>query len=208
MRETQHPTSPPPEPQWYAAERVRFGGLSDRGEGYAAYSQRSGPGVLVLHPEGSSAPSARAFANGLARRGFTALVPDLPEDLRVLGAAAAHLAQNWHPRLGVVGLPGGGGLALRVAAAVGCDATVIYGETEGEVPPAGARMGPVLVHLPGGGAALDADRLRRELAGAGIEAEIVVGPGEPGLDNLVAPAGEEADASWEITVDFLLRHLS
>ena len=148
MRSTQHPTEPPPEgPSWSAGKDITFGGLSDRGTGYMAYSERVGPSVLLLHDAYGLLPSVRSLTDRFVAAGFTALAVDLYEGrtaesadaagalaagldiadtMKRLSAAAEHLSGNWHPRLGVVGFSTGASLATMLARAVEVDSTVVY----------------------------------------------------------------------------------
>jgi len=148
MRSTQHPTEPPPEgPSWTAGELISFGGLSDRGTGYMAYSERVGPSVLVLHDAYGMLPSVRSLVDRFVAEGFTALAVDLyggrtaddessahalaagldtADTMKRLIAAAEHLSSNWHPRLGIVGFSTGASLATQLAREVDVDATVVY----------------------------------------------------------------------------------
>ncbi|MGH2776217.1 MAG: dienelactone hydrolase family protein [Actinomycetota bacterium] len=144
----QHPTEPPPEgPSWNAGELITFGGLSDRGTGYMAYSERVGPSVLILHDAYGLLPSVRSLTDRFVSEGFTALAVDLYEgmaadnaraadqlaadldiadSMKRLTAAAEHLSSNWHPRLGLVGFSTGASLATMLAREVDVDATVVY----------------------------------------------------------------------------------
>ena len=148
MKSTQHPTEPPPEgPSWSAGELISFGGLSDKGTGYMGYSERVGPCVLVLHDAYGLMSSVRVLTDRFVADGFTALAVDLydgrtAEDAAIahglatgldtaytmkrLVAAAEHLSNNWHPRLGVVGFSTGASLATMLAREVAVDATVVY----------------------------------------------------------------------------------
>ncbi|HET7482615.1 MAG TPA: dienelactone hydrolase family protein, partial [Actinomycetota bacterium] len=76
----------------------------DRGTAYMAYTDRVGPGILIATDDGSITDEARSIADGLAVEGFTAIVPDLgagaPE--RLFAAAVDYLADNWHPRVGLI----------------------------------------------------------------------------------------------------------
>ncbi|HZK50102.1 MAG TPA: dienelactone hydrolase family protein [Actinomycetota bacterium] len=148
MRSLQHPTEPPPEgPSWSAGEHITFGGLSDKGSGYMAYSERVGPSVLVLHDAYGLLPSVRALTDRFVSEGFTALAVDLYEGktadgadaadamaagldildtMKRLTAAVEHLSSNWHPRLGLVGFSAGASLATMLAREVDVDATVVY----------------------------------------------------------------------------------
>jgi len=148
VRFTQHPTEPPPVgPSWTAGELITFGGLSDRGSGYMAYSERVGPSVLILHDAYGLLPSVRSLTDRFVSEGFTALAVDLYEGRIADGAAAAgamaaeldiadtmkrlkaaveHLSSNWHPRLGLVGFSTGASLATLLAREVEVDSTVVY----------------------------------------------------------------------------------
>jgi carboxymethylenebutenolidase len=148
VKSTQHPTEPPAEgPSWSAGELISFGGLRNKGTGYMGYSERVGPSVLVLHDAYGLMPSVRTLTDRFVADGFTALAVDLydgrtAEDaalahvlatgldtaytMKRLVAAAEHLSNNWHPRLGVVGFSTGGSLATMLAREVAVDATVVY----------------------------------------------------------------------------------
>ncbi len=148
MRSTQHPTEPPPEgPSWSAGELISFGGLTDKGTGYMGYSERVGPSVLVLHDAYGLLPSVRALTDRFVNEGFTTLAVDLyggryaedaatahrlaagldtADTMKRVVAAAEHLSNNWHPRLGVVGFSIGASLATMLAHEVAIDATVVY----------------------------------------------------------------------------------
>ena len=148
MKSTQHPTEPPPEgPSWKAGRLISFGGLSDKGTGYMAYSERVGPSVLVVHDAFGLLPSVRSLADRFVAEGFTALAVDLYDgrtaddvvtanalaagldsaaSMKRLRAAAEHLSSNWHPRLGVVGFSTGASLATGLAREFDVDATVVY----------------------------------------------------------------------------------
>jgi carboxymethylenebutenolidase len=110
---------------------VSFGGLRNRGTGYMAYSDRVGPGVLIVPDAHGLSRAFRDLADDLNRSGFTVLCPDLhgADEVRArtcLEAAGHHLADNWHPRLGVIGYSIGGELAGWVAREVGASALVLY----------------------------------------------------------------------------------
>jgi carboxymethylenebutenolidase len=145
---TQHPTEPPPDgPSWSAGELISFGGLTDKGTGYMGYSERVGPSVLVLHDDYGLLASVRALTDRFVAEGFTTLAVDLydgriaedatiadglaagldtADTMKRVVAAAEHLSNNWHPRLGVVGFSMGASLATTLAAKVAIDATVVY----------------------------------------------------------------------------------
>ncbi len=86
------------EPARYG-KAVTFGNIRDKATAYMSYSDRVGPGIVVL----GGTPE---LCDRLTLEGFTALAPDLPEDrdkaVRVLEAAIDHLADNWHPRVGLL----------------------------------------------------------------------------------------------------------
>ncbi len=113
-----------------------------------SYSERVGPGVVVVHDAFGLHPGVIAFCDELNLEGFTVLAPDLyagrvaatedeakglastlDEDraARLIREAAGHLTANWHPRVGIVGL--GSGAAIGAAAAEGSspDAFVAWG---------------------------------------------------------------------------------
>jgi carboxymethylenebutenolidase len=112
-----------------------------------AYSERVGPSVLVLHDAYGMLPSVRSLVDRFVAEGFTALAVDLyggrtagdaahahalaggfdmADTMKRLVAAAEHLSNNWHPRLGIVGFSTGASLATQLAREVDVDATVVY----------------------------------------------------------------------------------
>jgi hypothetical protein len=194
------------------AATVTFGGFRDRGVGYMVYASRVGPGVLVL----SRAPTQGAYRShldALNDDGFTVLAPDLssarsPSDVAaMLGAAAAHLTDNWHPRLGVIAFGDACALALETKA----DATVLYGglpDVEGC-----RRGGALLSHFAQDGDPPEGTVNERfaALRAAGVDALAVIHPGTSyGFADPAAPHYEAAAASaaHEHTSDFLHHHLS
>jgi dienelactone hydrolase len=128
---------------------VTFGGRSDRGTGYMAFSDRVGPGVLLV-PDGSGLTgSLVALADEFREAGFTVLCPDLHgTDERTararLRAGAAHLTDNWHPRLGLVGFSIGADLAAGVAEELEPSALVLFSPSVSV--PADPGM-PIQVHV-------------------------------------------------------------
>jgi hypothetical protein len=86
------------EPSSYG-KTITFGNLRDKGTAYMSYSERVGPGVVVLG-------GSNELCDWLTEEGFTALAPLLPDDAatcdRIVDAAVDHLVDNWHPRVGVL----------------------------------------------------------------------------------------------------------
>ena len=125
---------------------LEFGRGGRSGTGFMAYSERSGPGVLVLHPPPSWGDAVLDFARVVHDDGFTVLVPDLDgsgADPVRLKAASEYLVDNWHPRLGVVGFGDAAAHAGRLAGDGGCDALVLYSLDEAET---NSLRAPVLRH--------------------------------------------------------------
>jgi hypothetical protein len=117
----------PREPASYG-KVIRFGNLRDKGTGYMSYSDRVGPGIVVLG--GSS-----DLCDWLTQEGFTALAPELPDDIEVADrltvAALDHLVDNWHPRVALLAFGDRRGLAQSVADRKTVDAVALF-ETEAE----------------------------------------------------------------------------
>jgi carboxymethylenebutenolidase len=145
---------------------IRFGGGRDACTGYMAYSERVGPGVIVVHDFFGLSDATRNYADDLTRRGFTVIAPDLYDGelattvdgaiklkdqldevvaIRRLSAAARHLTDNWHPRVGVVGFSLGGGFAGELASSGAVEATVVYYGPPGGSPE--TFTGPLLGHF-------------------------------------------------------------
>lgn len=124
---------PEREPHTYG-KTVTFGNLRDKGSGYMSYSERIGPGVVILTEVIDA--GARSFADDLMHEGFTVLVPELqgePERaLRVAVAAIGYLVDNWHPRIGVVAFGTTASMAEEVGRQRPLDATALF-ETAAEV---------------------------------------------------------------------------
>ena len=101
----------PREPASYG-KTITFGNLRDKGTGYMSYSERVGPGVVVLG-------GTRRICDWLTEEGFTALAPDVPDDGdaadRLIDAAVDHLLDNWHPRVGILAFGDARAIAQRVA---------------------------------------------------------------------------------------------
>src|ERR671918_123694 len=125
---------------------VEFGRGRRSGTGFMAYSERSGPGVVLLHPPPSWTDPVLDLARLIHSDGFTVLVPDdqSGSELERIGAAADHRIDNWHPRCGVVGFGPSAEIAVQLAGARGCDALVLYGRGEwGEKSFRGPGLPPV-----------------------------------------------------------------
>ncbi|MGH2734526.1 MAG: dienelactone hydrolase family protein [Actinomycetota bacterium] len=237
MKRLQHPTEPPPaRASWRAGEPITFGGLSDKSTGYMGYTERVGPSVLVLHEAYGLTDSVRAYVDRLAEEGFTALAPDLYEGrigttleeaqalahelpleaaMRTIKAAATHMSENWHPRLGVIGFSMGAGLATSSRNEIERDATVAYyGYSPAALSP-NAWAGPLIAHL----AEVDefkpldaAQRTFGALAESGHDVEFFVyeGTNHSFANSDVPDAYNEAAAeqAWERTLESLYYYLS
>jgi len=108
---------------------MTFGNLRDRGTGYMSYSDRAGPGLVVLG-------GSEELCDRLTREGFTALAPllsgDEGKDDRVVDAAIDHLVDNWHPRVGILAIGAYRSVAERLTSRRAVDAAVGVA-TENEV---------------------------------------------------------------------------
>lgn len=129
---------PEREPHTYG-KTVTFGNLRDKGSGYMSYSERIGPGVVILADQLDA--DTRSLADALMHEGFTVLAPELvtadPEVAqRVAVAAIEYLVDNWHPRIGVVAFGATVAMAQEIADRRVLDATALF-ETPAEVDVAG-----------------------------------------------------------------------
>jgi carboxymethylenebutenolidase len=199
-----------------------------------SYSERSGPGVLVLHEFFGLQPSFKSFADSLQAEGFTVLVPDLYDDRMAstveeaealsdslnledtmdrLDAACEHLTANWHPRLGVIGFSLGAWLATTLVQRRSVEATVLYYGVN-EVDPARWSC-PIMGHfadddewtpLP------EATAFFEKLTAAGIDARMFSyeGTGHWFANQSVAEAfnADAAQLAFERSIDFLRHHLA
>lgn len=229
----QHPSQPnPDEPRNYQ-RTITFGKRRDTGTGFMAYSERSGPGVLLIHEGYGLSDSFKQMALDLRNEGFTVLAPDLfdgttttergvaeslesaldrERTLLKLRAAADFLVDNWHPRVGVLGFSMGAVHAADLAQNYPVEAAVLYyGAPE---LPIGRWNGPVLAHY-----AQDDDLLpvaeARAFTGAlketGVDLDAYVYPaGHSFANGDIATSYHEdiATEAWERTVDFLRYHLA
>jgi dienelactone hydrolase len=197
-------------------KRIRFGNLRDKGFGYMSYSERVGPGIVIAHDEFGAADWLEGLADSLTAEGFTVLVPDLysgtrPRTVdeaqrmasvladegaaRLIEAAADHLRDNWHPRLGLIGYATGADLAAELAERRPVDAAVLFYGTR---PPPGSA--PALVHLCEGSIA--------EASGAETEMMVHAAPrhfANPRVSAYHPDAEAEARAA---TIEFFRYHLS
>lgn len=195
------------------------------------YTDRVGPSVLVLHEAQGLGPGTRAYVNRLAEEGFTALAPDLYEErdardsdpsripdletaLKSVRAAATHLTENWHPRLGVVGFSEGAGLGTACLDEVPRDATVAYYGYDLDLVTPDRWRGPLLGHFAEVDERLswdEVDALFRQLAEAGHEVDWH--RYEDTRRSFASPdAGtfdiDAAEMAWERTIEALYYHLS
>lgn len=231
-----HPQEPNDREPAKSSGFVDFGGRSDGGRGYLAHSQRVGPGVLLLHQWYGLQPSFQRMADRIRDEGFTVLAPDLydgyiagndeeaeaksvqvesdPEAvLRKIAGAARFLTDNWHPRVGVVGLSFGAYFGAKLVQRFPIEACVLYYGLAG-IPDPSRWNAPVLVHLPGSDPFVEAEDVE-EVTGclnqAGVEHEWHTYPGTGhSFANEDDPAYDEvaAELALERTLDFLHHHLS
>jgi dienelactone hydrolase len=178
-----------------------------------AYSDRVGPGVLIVHDEFGLSRSLIARADEFREAGFTVLCPDIhgsdePRAASRLRAGATHLTDNWHPRLGVVGYSIGADLGMGLAGEVDFGALVMFcGPRDRPWPDPSI---PVQVHVGDGDPGVDVDALRRSIdALEDAELHIYQGAGV-GFTNRQGAAYVEdaARLATDRTIDFLRYHLS
>jgi hypothetical protein len=81
--------------------------------------------LLILGP--TLDDGLRGLVDACMEEGFTALAPDLtgPEPEGVAREGADMLVSNWHPRVGVLALPGTGSTAVALDGIVRLDAIVL-----------------------------------------------------------------------------------
>jgi carboxymethylenebutenolidase len=213
---------------------VEVGKHRSRTSGYMAYSDRVGPGVILLHEFFGLQRSVTTYADALNEQGFTVLAPDLYDGavadsvdsaramaqaldvdrtLAGITAAAEHLTDNWHPRLGVVGFSLGADFAVALAQDLAVEATVLYYGL-GEIDLAHWRC-PLLEHLGESDewvSRSEAEAVVNGLRQRDIEAEMHLYPAaghwfaNADVPDAYDPAA--AQLAFERTVDFLGHHLS
>lgn len=221
------------EPNDYS-RTVIFGKRRDEGTGYMSYSDRVGPSVILLHEFFGLQQSFKDYADALASEGFTVLAPDLYDGrvaesveeaksladsldaehaARRLKAAKSFLADNWHPRVGVIGFSLGAFLGIELAQNEGLEAAVAYYGI-GAIEPAECDS-PLMFHL----AETDEWEPLEEVQPAiekwiaeGLDAEVHVYEGTGHwFANSAVPDAFDAEASalaWSRTVEFLRHHLA
>jgi carboxymethylenebutenolidase len=213
---------------------IDFGKHRTAGTGYISYSDRVGPSVILLHEFFGLQGSFKSYADLLNDQGFTVLAPDLYDGAiadsvesaktmaqgldvdRTMGrikAAAEHLTDNWHPRLGVVGFSLGANFAVDLAQALPVEATVLYyglGDIDLE-----AWRSPLLGHFAEQDeweSCADAKTVFDDLQGHGVEAEMHVYPnvGHWFANAAVPSAYDEStsELAFERTAEFFQYHLS
>ena len=210
---------------------IEFGKRSDAGTGYMAYSDRVGPGVIVLHEFFGLQQSFKDYADKLCEAGFTVLAPDLYEGyiapnvdeagktevdedwaMRMLNAAASHLTDNWHPRLGVVGFSLGAGFAAEMATEMSPEAVVTY---YGAAEASKSWTAPLLAHWAENDEWEDAEYVKEYIEalranGVEVDSYIYEGTGHWFANTAMPSAYEEEAAAlaFERTVDFLHENLA
>jgi hypothetical protein len=178
---------------------VSFGRGRSEGRGYMAASSRVGPSVLVVDDDvDADGGPAHLFADALNEAGFTALSIDVAameggDPLPVLEAGASFLAENWHPRLGIVAFGPRVPESAQIALEVHAEALVAY--VADPAPQWDSGELPVMVHVWGADAGLSRD--------PGVDAEVYF-YGE----DVQSEDGDNAALAFERTLDFFLYHLS
>ena len=213
---------------------VTFGKRRDECTGYMSYSDRVGPSVILLHEFFGLQDPFKDYADALNKEGFTVLAPDL-YDGRIAGsieeakrfsdeldaehaalrlkAAKNFLADNWHPRVGVIGFSLGAFLGIQLAEDEGLEAAVAYYGI-GNVDPANFDA-PLQFHLAETDEWEPLEDVQPAIQGwvdAGLDAEVHVYEGtghwfaNPSMPD--AFDAEAADLAWGRTVEFLRHHLA
>lgn len=230
----QHPQEPNPREPTCRGGMVEFGGRSDRGTGYLAHSERSGPAVLLLHEWFGLQDGFKRLADRLCGEGFTVLAADMYDGyvasnvaeaetfegrldhertVKRMQAAAGFLRDNWHPRVGLMGFSLGAFLGTKLAHEFPFEATVLfYGYTD--IDPARFKG-----YLQGHFAETDdfepledARSYFEKIAEEGVEAEFHHYPGtghwfaNPSVPEAFDP--DAAELALTRTIDFFHHHLS
>jgi len=198
------------------------------------YSQRSGPGVLILHEFFGLQDSFKDYAGRLSNEGFTVLAPDLYDGKLAqtvdeattmsdeldfdytagrVQAAADFLVDNWHPRLGVIGFSLGAMFADALARSRPVEATIFYyggGRVGGE-----GFNGPLLAHFAENDEWMTEDEVREllerfEQGSVDVESHVYPGTGHWFANSAVPEAfsPEASELAFDRTVEFLRHHLS
>ncbi|MEA2507515.1 MAG: carboxymethylenebutenolidase [Actinomycetota bacterium] len=226
---------PPPDLQNRSfRSMIEFGTRRTATSGYMSYSDRVGPSVILLHEFFGLQQSFKSYADLLNEQGFTVLAPDLYDGeiadsvdsasakarsldgdrtMEKIKAAAEHLTENWHPRLGVVGFSLGAGFAIELAQELPIEGTVLYYGL-GDFDP-GRWHGPCLGHFAEDDeweSVADAETAFDGLREGGIEAEMYlypkVGHWFANADMPSAYDETAAQLAFQRTVEFFQYHLS
>jgi carboxymethylenebutenolidase len=217
---------------------VEFGRRNDACTGLLCYSERSGPGVVLLHEFFGLQDSFKEYSARLCDQGFTVLAPDLYDGriagsvdealeieenldreagMRRVEAACDFLVDNWHPRVGTIGFSMGTEFADGLARSRPVEATVLYyGLGKGD---AKGFSGSLLVHLAESDEWMDEwmtdDEIKGTISGlveGGVDAEVHTYPGTTHwFANLAVPdayVDEAAELAFTRTVDFLKHNLA
>ena len=213
---------------------VTFGKRRDECTGYMSYSDRVGPSVILLHEFFGLQDPFKDYADALNKEGFTVLAPDLydgqiarsVEEAKGLSdaldgdraalrlkAAKNFLADNWHPRVGVIGFSLGAWLGIQLAQDAGLEAAVAYYGI-GDIDPAEFDA-PLQFHLAEVDDWEPLEEVQPAIQGwidAGVDAEVHVYEdtghwfANPSMPD--AFDAEAANLAWERTVEFLRHHLA
>ena len=213
---------------------VTFGKRRDECTGYMSYSDRVGPSVILLHEFFGLQDPFKDYADALNREGFTVLAPDLYDGRLAssvdeakafadkldaehvsarLKAAKSFLADNWHPRVGVIGFSMGAFFGIQLAEDEGLEAAVAYYGI-GNIDPA-TFDSPIQFHLAEVDEWEPLEEVQPEIERwieSGLDAELHVYE-DTGhwFANPSVPSAFDADAAqvaWNRTVDFLRHHLA
>lgn len=213
---------------------VTFGKRRDECTAYMSHSDRVGPSVILLHEFFGLQEPFKDYADALNEAGFTVLAPDLYDgriassvdeaksfadgldDAQVsarLKAAKNFLADNWHPRVGVIGFSLGAWLGVQLASEEGLEAAVAYYGI-GPVDPKNCDT-PLMFHLAETDEWEPLEEVQpaiQEWVAAGVDAEVHVYEGTGHwFANPSVPGAFDANAAelaWDRTIEFLRHHLA